>query len=127
MDLEPIIQALQKMHQTDLALKIINDYFAGFTELGEVYGMFEPSITPIEELASNLFYQNRIIKMGDWLDMVAHLYTSGIANTDLLREIGIGNTIVNFRTQLAKRSAEVSFIDAHLKSDGWSHLVNFQP
>ena len=124
-DLEPIIQTLENMHQTDLALKILHEHSEKFTELSEIYGMLDPSITSIEKFeATN--YINRIIKMGNWFDLIAYLYTSGTAKRELLQKFEIGDLIIHFRTELKKRLKESPLLATHVQ-DSWQHLNSFQP
>lgn len=125
MDSQPIIDALWEIHKTNIALKIIDDYFARFYTLAQAYGALDPSIVPIENLNNNhKDMQNHVIFIGDWMETVAYLYTSGFANTKLLDDLNIPGTIERFRAELEKGQKDSPFLETMLSR--WNHLRNFQ-
>ena len=86
-----------RRQKTDLSFKVLEQYFARRSEMGEILGLLnEP-----EEL-QHPEKRNRVVSLGDWFEVVATLYGAKMINTRLLRKVGIDDEIKRFRSAAEK-------------------------
>jgi hypothetical protein len=76
--------------RTDIAIKLIDQFFERYEKLGEVYSLFNMEWDPQEN------HEDKVRMMGDWFEIFSALYNNRKADRNLLDSVGFPKIISRF-------------------------------
>ncbi len=107
----------RRRRRTEVTLNLIERFFEVYSDLAQVKSLLQnpPSLQNRDNL-------NRVLKMGDWYEMVAALCVSNIADRGLLKGLGLDKQMAWFyRSTLAIRQN----LDLEPAVKSWEQLEKF--
>ena len=101
-------------NRKQIALKVVKDYFAKYSELARAMGVLHEPSSLYDDTQRNC-----MLAIGDWFELVTCLYNMHYANKRLLRQVGMTEAILAFR----KDVEHVPELQHEFKQ--WKHLRSF--
>jgi hypothetical protein len=114
------IYASSRQERTKISLKIFDEFLAKRTELAQVRGLLQNP----KSLLGDDQKINFVKGVGNWYEIVATLYLSGMANRRLIDEIGIKKLAQSFHAGVVTASKEV--LDFQGAIADWTQLKRFR-
>lgn len=113
------IYASSRQERTKISLKIFDEFLAKRTELAQVRGLLQDP----KSLLGHDDKINLVKGVGNWYEIVATLYLSGLANRRLIDEIGIKDVARSFYAAASRAAQEVSDVRGAIAD--WKQLKRF--
>ncbi len=106
----------------EISLQIVKDIFGRYRDIAKAKGILQdPNAKARLRNPADL---NAIIEVGDWCDVVAHLYAARLADRKLFEKLGIPDMLRSLRDLIDPVAPCSQDLDQAYKS--WTHLRQVQ-
>src|SRR5262249_29949944 len=112
------IRAENRNKRVEVSFAILERYMSEFAELGEVKGL----LARPESLAGAATV-NRVIRFGDWYDIVAALVLARIAEKSILDKVGMKGEMRSFMQAVVAAGAKVPTLKTSMEQ--WDSLTKY--
>lgn len=107
-----------RQKKTEFSLGMIEKFFDRYNELSEVKGMLQNPQFLIDDPAN----ARRVVKLGNWFDILAALTITGSLDEVLLQKIGINEQLQEFMTLAAQANTKAKSPEIAAGLRSWTNL-----